>query len=339
MYEIVVQNLLSPAVLFFALGLVAVLVKSDLKFPQALSDSLSIYLLAAIGLKGGMELSKYDWNTLARPIGGALLLGALIPIATFGLARKLGFDRNNAAALAATYGSVSIVTYGAAVAFLGHAGIAFEGFMGAMVVLMESPAIFISLLILGWLRTKESGAQRSSYALGIVASGGFGGKPRIDPHVIRESLFGKSILLLLGALLVGLAIGQQGMPMVKPLFIDLYPGVLMIFLLGMGLAAGERLSELKQYGFKPIVMGIVMPLAFGAMGVLIGGLCGLSTGGAALMGVLGASASYIAAPAALKTSIPEANPSVYLGMSLGITFPFNLIIGIPLYVQMAQWLS
>jgi hypothetical protein len=322
-----VQNLVSPAVLLFVLGLVAAIVQSDLKFPKALSESLSIYLLAAIGLKGGIELSKHSLDTLIGPTIGTLAIGIIIPVVTFMICRWLFIDRKNAAAIAATYGSVSIVTYGAAVAFLESSNIEFERYMSAMVVILETPAILISLLLLKFLDSKEQSA------------GQLHSSKRIDPEILKESFFGKSIVLMVGGMIVGFIAGTDALPAVKPLFIDLYPSVLVIFLLGMGLVAGERLKEIGQYGVKLIALAIFLPVIWGALGVYVGSLSGLSVGGMMVMGVLAASASYIAAPAALKTSVPDANPSIYLGMSLGITFPFNLIFGLPLYLEMAKFLA
>jgi hypothetical protein len=321
MQDIILQNLISPAVLFFVLGIIAALVQSDLKFPKALSESLSIYLLAAIGLKGGIELSKHSFQTIIGPTLGTLALGIIVPILTFMICRWLLIDRKNAAAIAATYGSVSIVTYGAAVAFLDSQKIVYESYLSAMVVILETPAILISLLLL-----KALEGQKES-------------KKIIDPEIMKESFFGKSIILMVGGMLVGLIAGQSAVPAVKPLFIDLYPSVLVIFLLGMGLVAGERLKEIGSYGFKLIGLAIVFPLLWGTLGVFVGSLCGLEVGGMMMMGVLAASASYIAAPAALKSSVPEANPSIYLGMSLGITFPFNLIFGMPLYLEIARFIA
>ena len=323
MQDIILQNLVSPAVLFFVLGLLAALVKSDLKFPKALSESLSIYLLAAIGLKGGIEMSKHSFATIAWPTVGTIVLGCLVPVLTFLLCRWLVIDRKNSAALAATYGSVSIVTFGAAVQFLQSESIPFESYMTAMVVILETPAILISLIILRTLESREENERRQRM---------------IDPEVLKESFFGKSIILMVGGMLVGLIAGTSAVPVVKPLFIDLYPSVLVIFLLGMGLVAGERLKEIGAYGVKLILLAVVMPLLWGTLGLVIGYWCGLSTGGMMIMGVLGASASYIAAPAAIKTSIPDANPSIYIGMSLGITFPFNLIFGIPLYLEISKYI-
>jgi hypothetical protein len=317
MTEIITYNLLSPAVLFFALGLIAAFFKSDLKFPSALSDTLSIYLLIAIGLKGGMELGKYSFDAIAAPLVGTLIIGVLTPILAFLICKLFKIDNSNAIALAATYGSVSIVTFGAMQSFMQEAGIAYESFMTAMVVVLESPAILISMIMYAWTKQKTM---------------------HIHPSVIKESIFGKSILLMLGGLIVGLVSGESAVPMIKPLFVDLYKSVLILFLLGMGIMAGERLADVKKVGAKLIAIAIITPVLFGVVGVIVGYLCGLSIGGTAIMGILAASASYIAAPAAIRQSIPEANPSIYLGASLGLTFPFNLIVGIPLCITLSQWI-
>ncbi|WP_368503416.1 sodium-dependent bicarbonate transport family permease [Alkalihalophilus sp. As8PL] len=335
MSEIIIGNLLSPAVLFFLLGIIAAICKSDLKFPKGISEALSIYLLLAIGIKGGIELSKYSIEEVFVPIIGVLFLGFSIPIFTLLILRFIKLDLENSIGLAATYGSVSIVTYGAAVSFLDKIGTPYEGFMNALVALMESPAILLSLILLKVLeKNKQLAGISPSQSMGIISS-----SPWIDKEVIKESLFGKSILLLIGSLLIGLVLGEGAIPMVKPLFIDLYGSVLILFLLNMGLIAGERIPEVKKYGVKLLLFGLLSPLLFGSLGVLVGTYVGLSLGGATLMGVLAGSASYIAAPAALKTSVPNANPSIYLGLALGVTFPFNLIVGIPIYYEMAKFMQ
>ncbi|WP_156288184.1 sodium-dependent bicarbonate transport family permease [Oceanobacillus salinisoli] len=335
MTEIILENLLSTVVLFFVLGILAAVFKSDLKFPNGLSEALSIYLLIAIGIKGGIELSHYSIQTVLGPIFGAIFLGAVIPLITLFLMRLINMDLKNSIGLAATYGSISIVTYGAAISFLDKGGIAYEGFMNALVVLMESPAILVSLLLLKVIENKNNvTAYSSSQNVGFLPVSA----RLIDKQVLRESLFGKSILLLLGSLVIGVILGERAVPMVKPLFIDLYNSVLILFLLNMGLITGQRLPEVKKHGVKLLLFGLTTPLLFGSLGVMVGIFADLSLGGATLMGVLAGSASYIAAPAALKTSVPEANPSIYLGLSLGVTFPFNLIIGIPVYYEIAKWL-
>ncbi|WP_339146796.1 MULTISPECIES: sodium-dependent bicarbonate transport family permease [unclassified Sutcliffiella] len=332
MAEIIMQNLLSPVVLFFILGLLAAIFKSDLKFPNGLSEGLSIYLLIAIGLKGGIELSQYSLNTVIRPVMATLLIGGAIPFIILFILRFMKIDFKNSIGLAATYGSISIVTYGAAISFLDSNGTGYEGFMNAMVVLMESPAILVSILLMKIIEKNKITLNIPSHSVGFIPAS----LVLFDKEVMRESLFGKSILLLLGSLFIGLALGEEVIPMVKPLFVDLYNSVLILFLLNMGLIAGQRLPEVRRHGVKLVIFALITPLFLGTLGVLIGSMIGLSLGGATLMGVLAGSASYIAAPAALKTSVPEANPSIYLGLSLGVTFPLNLIIGIPLYYEIAK---
>lgn len=338
MYEIILQNLLSPIVLFFVLGFIASLSKSDLKFPSGLSEFLSLYLLIAIGLKGGIELSDQSVQNLIRPMAGTLFLGVIIPLFALILGRLIHLDLKNSIALAATYGSVSIVTFGAAIAFLNNVGVKYESFMNAMVVLLESPAILVSLVLFGILQNLKSASLVYAGTHEITAQASFLGAKWLDRKVLKESLFGKSVFLMLGSLLVGLIVGHRALPVVKPLFIDLYQSILVLFLLNMGLLAGKRVTELGEHGLKLLSLGIVMPILFGTLGVWVGKMSGLSFGGMTVMGVLAGSASYIAAPAALRTSVPEANPSIYLGLSLGVTFPFNLTAGIPLYYHIAQWI-
>ncbi|RXJ04088.1 sodium-dependent bicarbonate transport family permease [Anaerobacillus alkaliphilus] len=338
MFDMILQNLLSPAILFFILGIIAAIVSTDFHLPKGLGEGLSIYLLIAIGLKGGIELSNYSLATVTKPIMGTILLGTLIPLVTFYVLRNfLKMDVKNAIGLAATYGSVSIVTYGAAITFLDNLAISYESFMNAMVVVMEIPGILVALLLLGIIEKKQSSPTTHSPSLrnvGFVAQNPFS---FINVDVLKESFFGKSILLLVGSLFIGLIVGQNGLPIIKPLFIDLYQSVLILFLLNMGLMAGKRLAVVRRHGLKLLAFAMVMPIFYGAIGAAVGVLVGLSLGGATLMGVLAASASYIAAPAALRTSVPEADPSIYLGLALGITFPLNLTLGIPLYYTIASW--
>lgn len=317
MADIILHNLLSPVVLFFVLGLFAAIFKSDLKFPSGLSEALSIYLLIAIGIKGGIELSHYSITTIIRPLLGTLFLGIFIPVLVLVILRMMRLDLKNSIALAATYGSVSIVTYGAAISFLDAAGTQYDGFMNALVVLLESPAILVSLILLKAIENNKTQSISRTYRLGI--SDGFVSSlgSMLDRKVLKESLVGKSVLLLMGSLAIGVIIGEDGLPVVKPLFIELYSSVLILFLLNMGLVAGQRLPEMRKHGVKLLLFAILMPLLCGSLGVFVGGLAGLSLGNTTLLGVLAGSSSYIAAPAALRSSVPEANPSIYLGLSLG----------------------
>ncbi|MGO4886900.1 sodium-dependent bicarbonate transport family permease [Anaerobacillus sp. MEB173] len=336
MIEIITQNLVSPVVLFFVLGILAAIFKSDLKFPQGLSETLSIYLLMAIGIKGGIELSNYSINEVFQPIIGTLFLGVITPIIVLIFLRlTMKLDLKNAIGLAATYGSVSIVTFGAGISVLGNYGVSYESYMNALVVLMEIPAILVSLILLRLIEKTRADSYVQTRQVGIIASP----TSLIDKEVLRESLFGKSVLLLLGSLFIGLIVGKEAVPLVKPLFMDLYNSFLILFLLNMGIVAGQRLAVVRRHGIKLLLFGITVPVINGILGVIVGNLVGLSLGGMTLMGILAASASYIAAPAALRASVPEANPSIYLGLALGVTFPFNLIVGIPLFYTIAGWIQ
>ncbi|RIH81698.1 Na+-dependent bicarbonate transporter superfamily protein [Calidithermus terrae] len=313
--ELVRLNLLSPMVLAFALGIVATLSRSDLKIPEALYTALSIYLLLAIGLKGGAELSITPLAAFWRPALVTLGLGVVTPLLAYAVLRRLGrFDVADAAAIAAHYGSVSAVTFIAALTFLQTAGIPYEGFMPTLVAILEVPAIVIALLI---ARQRLGGAETLGEA-------------------IREVFSGKSILLLVGGLAIGFFSGKPGLEQVAPLFVEPFKGALVLFLLEMGMVAAKRLRDLRKAGGFLVAFGLLMPVLQGALGVGLGTWAGLSLGGATVLGTMAASASYIAAPAAVRIALPQANPSYYLTAALGITFPFNLTLGIPLYFALSR---
>ena len=314
------SNLLSPAVLFFALGLIAALTKSDLKFPEALYVGLTIYLLVAIGFKGGVALNEAGLGKVWLPAVAAMTLGALIPLWTYPLLRFVGkFSPVDAAAIAAHYGSVSAVTFIAATNYLKAINQPYENYATAFLAVMEAPAILVGV-VLGKLSTSKSGAPDLTSLKAAM----------------HEALFGRSIFLLVGALVVGALCGKPGMEKVEPFFVTPFQGVLALFLLEMGLVAGRRLEDLKKVGPFLLAFGIVMPLIHGCLGVYLGQLTGLGLGGATLLGVLASSASYIAAPAAIRMSLPDANPTFYLTASLAITFPFNIALGIPIYFEVAR---
>ena len=315
-------NLISPAVLFFLLGIFAAVVKSDLKFPESIYAGLTIYLLIAIGFKGGVAISAAGLAKVWLPSLGAVLLGIVIPLWTYALLRYRGrFSGVDAAAIAAHYGSVSAITFIAAGNYLNSINQPYEDYATAFLAVMESPAILIGV-VLGKLAMKKSGSLPD---LSLRSA-------------LHEAVFGRSIVLLIGALVVGALCGAQGMKKVEPFFVAPFQGVLVLFLLEMGLVAGRRLSDLRRAGLYLLAFGTAVPLINGALGVTLGKLTGLEMGGATLLGVLAASASYIAAPAAIRTSLPDANPGLYLTASLAITFPFNIIFGIPLYLEMARLL-
>jgi uncharacterized protein len=307
-------------VLGFALGVVAVLVRSDLRIPESIYQGLAIYLLFSIGLRGGGELAITPLSLLIKPFLVTLMLGLATPLWIFALLRFLKFSSVDSAALAAHYGSVSAVTFTTAVLFLEAAGSKAEGFMPALVVLLELPAILVALL-LG--RRAQSKMASSSVAM---------------KEVVREVLVGRTSLLLLGGLMTGLLSGPAGVEQVAPLFVAPFKGMLVLFLLEMGMVAARRFGDFRKAGPKLIIFAIVVPIVHGAIGVSLGHLAGLSLGGAAVLGSMAASASYIAAPIAVRSALPEANPGLYVTASLAVTFPFNLSLGIPLYYFFAKQL-
>ena len=321
-------NLLIPAVLFFALGFLARVIRSDLRFPPDLAKILSIYLLVSIGLHGGFELGKAELGTAAASVAWALALGFGLPLIAFALLRlSRGVDRLNASAIAAHYGSVSAGTFLTAVAFLENQGIEYERYPLIMLAVMESPAIIVGLLLATWSRGREAGA-----ASGERAEGGHLGA------MIREAFTNGSVLLLLGSMLIGALASPKSIESLHPFTTEIFMGMLCLFLLEMGMEAGHRFSDFRRVGWLLGVFGVLMPLIGGAIGVVIGhyGL-GFDAGGTTLVAVLGASASYIAVPPAMRLAIPEANPSFYLTLALGVTFPFNVVFGIPIYHALSQW--
>lgn len=326
-FEILRTNLLSPIVLAFLLGVVTKLMKSELSLPKDLYSSLSIYLLLAIGLKGGVELSESTFQVIAWPAFATLVLGCVTPISAYILMRKLGrFGQVDAAALAAHYGSVSAVTFIAANQFVEQMGKTAEGFMPTLLTLLESPGIHIALAI---------GALKRAKNVSSISSG----DKKTKFAIFHEILTSRSMILLVGGLVIGLLMGAKAYEPVKPFFETGFKGALVLFLLEMGIVAGSRLSDLKKVGLPLISLGILIPLLHGTLGVFLGYWSGLSVGGATVLGTMAASASYIAAPPAVRMTLPEANPTYYLTASLAVTFPFNLVIGIPLFFKLAQWLA
>jgi hypothetical protein len=306
--------------MFFALGLFATFIRSELKIPEQLYIGLVLYLLAAIGLKGGAEIRAVGFTTIWLPLLAAALLGIVIPCVGFVVLRKVGrFSVHDAAAIAGHYGSVSAVTFAVASQFLVGLHLHPEEFTSAFLAIMEPIGIVAAIFLARWALRNE-GEANSGWV-----------KP-----VLHEVMTGKGTLILLGALLIGYVSGEHGVSATKAFFEAPFKGVLCLFMLEMGLLAGQRLHEVRSVGPFLVGFGILMPILYGALGVMIGGLVGLSLGGSTLLGVLSASASYIAAPAAMRISLPEANPSLYLTASLGITFPFNIALGIPLYFWFAK---
>lgn len=314
--ELLVQNLLSPVVLAFVLGLVAHWVRSDLEIPDAFYQGLSIYLLLAIGLKGGVAIAETPLSELLAPIALTFVLGVATPFSAFFLLRSFGrLGRIDAAATAAHYGSVSAVTFLAAIEAARIAGLATNGYLPALVAVLEVPGIIVGLLL-----------ARQQRAGGIKAA-------------LHEVVAGKSIFLLIGGMVVGALCGPVKIDAVAPFFIDPFKGVLCLFLLELGIVAGRRLGDARRAGWRLIALGCVLPMVHGLLGAAAGVLVGMEPGGAAVLGAMVGSASYIAAPAAVRIALPKASPGIYLTLALGITFPFNLAIGIPVFLTFAEFLQ
>ncbi|HVL54929.1 MAG TPA: sodium-dependent bicarbonate transport family permease [Burkholderiaceae bacterium] len=315
-----------PVILFFLLGVGARLARSDLRIPEALYEALSIYLLLAIGFKGGVQLAQQPLGPLLPLALAAIAISAVTPLALFPLLRRLvRLPRPDAASIAAHYGSVSVVTFAVALSWLQRHGVPAEPQMAVLVALMEAPGIVVGVM----LARPRSGAP--SLGSGSPAVRGWG-------QLMHEVVFGKAVFLLLGGLVIGWIAGPDGGAPLQPLFGDLFKGVLALFLLEMGLVAGGRIPELRRAGPRLVAFGVLAPLALGSVAALIGTALGLSVGGVTLLATLASSASYIAAPTAMRIAVPEANPALSIGTALGVTFPFNVVFGIPWYAQLAQWL-
>jgi uncharacterized protein len=318
--DLVATNVFSVPVLAFVLGVLAASLRADLRLPDAVYQATSMYLLLAIGLKGGVALRQAPIADVVAPIGVTIVLGIVIPILAFVILRvltRLGpIDRG---ALAAHYGSTSLVTFTAALVFLEASQIPFEGYVATLLAILEIPGILVGLLLAG-----RAGSQ---------------GHKRGWSESIREVLLGRSVLLLAGGLVIGVLTGPEGYSRVEPFFGSLFTGVLALFLLEMGVLAGRRLGAVREAGIGLVIFAILFPILAGSLGIVAGFIAGMSPGGAMVLGVLCASASYIAAPAAVRLALPEADPGITLTASLGITFPFNLIVGIPLYWLIAETLG
>ncbi|TDP63254.1 sodium-dependent bicarbonate transport family permease [Roseateles toxinivorans] len=327
------QSLLDPAILFFVFGMLAGLVKSNLEIPAPISRFLSLYLLMALGLKGGFALARSGLTPeVLVSLACALVMAVVVPALGYLLLRRFlsGFD---AAAIAATYGSVSAVTFITAVQYLDNHGIAFGGHMAAAMALMESPAILMAVLLSNLVRQRQAASAPAGAHPPVTQAGGVSMR-----KVLHESFTDGAQLLLLGAMAVGLLTGEAGQSAMQPFSVDLFKGMLAFFLLDMGLMASRNLGELR--GKSPWLLAYALggPLVHATLALALAWAVGMSPGDGALLVVLAASASYIAVPAVVRQAIPEAQPSLYFGMSLGLTFPFNILIGIPLYVSAAQQL-
>jgi hypothetical protein len=328
------SNLMDPAILFFVFGILAGSLRSNLEIPQPISRFLSLYLLMALGLKGGFALAQTGLSReVLVSLGAALAMAVVVPMMGYGLLRRFmsGFD---AAAIAATYGSVSAVTFITAAQHLDHHSVAFGGHMAAAMALMESPAIVFAVVMANRVR-------RLSAASTGPALAGRNAMPMTQTHpplqkILHEALTDGAQLLLLGAMLIGWMTGEAGQAAMKPFSVDLFKGMLAFFLLDMGLLAARNMGQLKGQPFWLALYAVLGPLVHAGLALALAWHLGMSQGNGTLLMVLAASASYIAVPAVIRHAIPEASPSLYFGMSLGLTFPFNILLGIPLYGHLAQ---
>jgi hypothetical protein len=321
------QNFFDPAILFFVFGILAGTLKSNLEIPPPISRFLSLYLLMALGLKGGFALAKSGLTAeVLISLGAAVCMATLVPLLGYLVLRKClnGFD---AAAIAATYGSVSAVTFITAVQYLDTHDISFGGHMAAAMALMESPAIVLAVVLAN--QARKAAAAKVGPDTVVAEKTPLG-------RILHEALTDGAQLLLVGSMLIGMLTGDAGQEAMKPFSVDLFKGMLAFFLLDMGLLAARNMGKLKGQSAWLLVYAICGPLTHAGLGLLLGMTLNMSAGNVALLMVLSASASYIAVPAVIRHAIPEANPSLYFGMSLGLTFPFNILIGIPLYVHLAQ---
>ena len=318
----IIDTLTSPIILFFALGMLAGFARSDLAIPEAMAKGMAIYLMAAIGLKGGVEVSKSGLtDALLLADAAGMALSFLLPFPVFGLLRSFGrLSRTNAAAVSAHYGSVSLVTFITANEMLKSAGLPAAGFMVAVLALMETPAIISGLLLARGGRGEATAAA-------------------VGDRLWHEVLLNASVVLLVGAFVIGLIAGERGFAPIEPVFNGGYKGILCLFLLDMGLIAARRLRETRALTARLALLAVALPLVNGLIGVVIGSGLGLDPGTAAMLGVLTASASYIAVPAAMRLALPDADPGIYLSMSLGITFPFNVVVNIALIASVARMIG
>jgi uncharacterized protein len=322
-FSLILTNILNPPVLFFFVGMIAVWVKSDLEIPQPLPKLFSLYLLFAIGFKGGHEIVESGFTSeVGATLLAAMLMACIVPVYSFFIL-KIKLDIYNAAAIAATYGSISAVTFITASALLTKLNIVFGGHMVAALALMESPAIVVGIFLVRMFVPKHSDLTEEN------EKGSWG-------EVLREACLNGSVFLLVSSLIIGLLTGNTGWVKIKLFSDGLFYGVLCFFLMDMGLIAARRINDLRKAGAFVIGFSVAMPVFNALLGIGLAKVLGLSVGNALLFAVLCASASYIAVPAAMRMSVPEANPSLYISMALALTFPFNIIVGIPIYLQIIQ---
>ncbi|MCV0411143.1 sodium-dependent bicarbonate transport family permease [Nitrosopumilus sp.] len=331
--QLIQSNLLTPIILFFLFGIIAARIKSDLKIPEAISEFLPIYLLAAIGLHGGIEMRNTGFENMLIPMLAAIGLSLLFTLNHYQILRRLGkFNIFDSYALASTYGAVGAVTFSVGLSFLKNQGVSSEGYLAAILAVLEPLAFILAIFLTNMAVSKQIKVKKKPFTtddasdieIGIQSS-----KTKLS-QVLHESITGKAIVILLGSIIIGYIIGENGFSSIKIVFDEMFTGAIVIFMIEMGIIAGQRLDDMKKVGVFLTAFAVIMPTFNGIVGVLVATALGLSLGGAVMFGLLLASASFIAAPAVLRHTIPQAKPSLYITSALGITFPYNIIVLLPI---------
>ena len=339
--ELIQSNLLTPIVLFFIFGIIAARIKSDLKIPDAISEFLPIYLLAAIGLHGGIEMRNTGFEVMFIPMLTAIGLSLLFTLNHYQILRRLGkFNLFDSYALASTYGAVGAVTFSVGLSFLKNQGVSSEGYLAAILAVLEPVAFIMAIFLTNiavskQIKTKKQSLGKFDDAESEIEMGIIETKTNLK-QVLHESITGKAIVILLGSIIIGYVIGKEGFSSISIVFDELFTGAIVIFLIEMGIIAGQRLDDIKKVGLFLTAFAIIMPTFNGVIGVLVATALGLSLGGAVMFGLLLASASFIAAPAVLRHAIPQAKPSLYITSALGITFPYNIIVLLPIMFMVSS---
>ena len=339
--QLIQANLLTPIILFFLFGIIAARIKSDLKIPEAISEFLPIYLLAAIGLHGGIEMRNTGFENMLIPMLTAIGLSLLFTLNHYQILRRLGkFNIFDSYALASTYGAVGAVHFSVGLSFLKNQGVTSEGYIAAILAVLEPLAFIMAIFMTNMAVSKQIKAKKQSFTddssidIGVELNQT---KTKLS-KVLQESITGKAIVILLGSIVIGYIIGEEGFESIKIVFDDMFTGAIVIFMIEMGIIAGQRLDDIKKVGVFLMSFAILIPVFNGIIGVLVATVLGLSIGGAVMFGLLMASASFIAAPAILRYAIPQAKPSLYITSALGITFPFNIIITLPILFTLSTLL-
>ena len=336
--QLIQSNLLPPIVLFFLFGIIAARIKSDLKMPEAISEFLPIYLLAAIGLHGGIEMRKTGFEEMLVPMLVAIGLSLLFTLNHYQILRRLGkFNIFDSYALASTYGAVGAVTFSVGLSFLKNQGVTSEGYLAAILAVLEPVAFILAIFLTNMAVSKQIRTKKQSISDDEELDIGMKQTKTKLSQVLKESITGKAIVILLGSIVIGYIIGKEGFEPISIVFDELFTGAIVIFMIEMGIIAGQRLEDIKKVGIFLTSFSIIIPTINGIIGVLVSTALGLSLGGAVMFGLLLASASFIAAPAVLRHAIPQANPSLYITSALGITFPYNIIVLLPIMFTISTW--